>query len=89
MWPFSEMSLSTATLVGTLANWGLLASLVASVISTFLIVKTADVKEEHWDKLRELATTQHLSMVPPGRGEPDGQVVERRTQVHAMSAVVR
>ena len=48
MWPFSEMSLATATLVGTLANWGLLASLIAGVVSTFLIVQTADVKEEHW-----------------------------------------
>jgi hypothetical protein len=56
MWPFAEMSLSTATLVGTLANWGLLASLIAGVISTFLIVKTADVKEEHWDKLREASS---------------------------------
>lgn len=48
MWPFSEMSLATATLVGTLANWGLVVSLVAGVISTVVIVQTADVKEEHW-----------------------------------------
>lgn len=48
MWPFSEMSLATATLVGTLANWGLLASLLTGVVSTFIIVQTTDVKEEHW-----------------------------------------
>jgi hypothetical protein len=35
-------------LVGTIANWVLLASLVWGVLSTFVIVKTADVKEEHW-----------------------------------------
>jgi hypothetical protein len=48
MWPFSEMSLSAASLVGTIANWALLASLIGGVVSTFVIVKTADVKEEHW-----------------------------------------
>jgi hypothetical protein len=48
MWPFSEMSLSTASLVGTIANWGLLISLLTGLFSTFVIVKTADVKEEHW-----------------------------------------
>jgi hypothetical protein len=53
MWPFSEMSLTTASLVGTLANWGLLFSLVAGVISTFVIVKTSDVKEEHWARDRQ------------------------------------
>jgi hypothetical protein len=52
MWPFSEMSLPMATLVGTIANWTLLASLLTGVISTFVIVKTADVKEEHWDRSR-------------------------------------
>jgi hypothetical protein len=48
MWPFSEMSLPTASLVGTIANWALLVSLIGGVVSTFVIVKTADVKEEHW-----------------------------------------
>src|SRR6266404_6895910 len=48
MWPFSEMSLPTASVVGTIANWGLLASLVAGLFSTFVIVKTTDRKEEHW-----------------------------------------
>jgi hypothetical protein len=48
MWPFSEMSLATASLVGTIANWILLASLVGGVLSTFVIVKTSDIKEEHW-----------------------------------------
>lgn len=53
MWPFSEMSLSTASLVGTIANWGLLISLLAGLLSTFVIVKTTDVKEEHWDHARQ------------------------------------
>jgi len=48
MWPFSEMPLSTASLVGTIANWTLLISLLGGVLSTFVIVKTTDVKEEHW-----------------------------------------
>jgi hypothetical protein len=48
MWPFSEMSLSTASFVGSIANWALLASLVGGVLSTFVIVKTTDVKEEFW-----------------------------------------
>jgi hypothetical protein len=48
MWPFSEMSLSGATVLGTIANWILLASLLAGVLSTFIIVKASDVKEEHW-----------------------------------------
>jgi hypothetical protein len=52
MWPFSEMSLSTATLVGTAANWILLACLLGGVLSTFVIVKATDVKEEHWDNAR-------------------------------------
>jgi hypothetical protein len=64
MWPFSEMSLATASLVGTTANWVLLASLVGGVLSTFVIVKTSDVKEEHWaedrrhsnEKMAELGT---------------------------------
>lgn len=42
------MSLSAASLVGTIANWMLLASLIGGVLSTFVIVKTSDVKEEHW-----------------------------------------
>jgi hypothetical protein len=53
MWPFSEMSLSTASLVGTIANWGLLVSLLAGLFSTFIIVKTTDVKEEHWEHARQ------------------------------------
>jgi hypothetical protein len=55
MWPFSEMSLSAATLVGAIANWGLLACLVGGVLSTFVIVKTADVKEEHWAEARRVS----------------------------------
>ena len=52
MWPFSEMSLPTAVLVGSIANWGLLASLVIGVVSTFFVVKTTDIKEHHWDAAR-------------------------------------
>lgn len=48
MWPFAGMSLSTAALVSSFANWTLLASLVAGVIATFVISQTTDVKEEHW-----------------------------------------
>ena len=52
MWPFSDMPLSAATLVGTVANWLLLASLLGGIISTFVIVKTTDVKEDHWAEAR-------------------------------------
>jgi hypothetical protein len=70
MWPFSGMSLDVASLTGTVANWILLASLVTGVLSTFVIVKTSDVKEEHWaedrrksaEKIAELNNeTQRLS----------------------------
>jgi len=49
------MSLAGASLVGSVANWILLASLIGGVISTFMIVKTADVKEAHWDEDRNLS----------------------------------
>lgn len=53
MWPFSEMSLPAASMVSTIANWTLLASLIGGVLSTFVIVKTSDVKEEHWAEDRQ------------------------------------
>ncbi len=49
------MSLPLATLFGTIANWCLVASLLTGVISTFVIVKTTDVKEAHWDHDRDAA----------------------------------
>jgi hypothetical protein len=55
MWPFNDMSLPTATLIGTIANWCLLASLLTGVVSTFVIVKTTDVKEAYWDHDRDAA----------------------------------
>jgi hypothetical protein len=55
MWSFSDMSLSAASKIGDIANIVLLISLVAGVISTFVIVKTAAVKEDHWDVLRDQA----------------------------------
>jgi hypothetical protein len=64
MWPFSEMSLPVASLVGTIANWLLLASLVGGVLSTFVIVKATDVKEEHWadDRRKSNEKTADLEM---------------------------
>jgi len=53
MWPFSEMSLPAATLWGDIANLVLVVSLIAGVIATFVIVRTSNVKEHHWDTLRE------------------------------------
>jgi hypothetical protein len=38
--------------LGSIANWVLLASLVGGVFSTFVIVKTADVKEARWEEER-------------------------------------
>jgi hypothetical protein len=53
MWPFSEMGLSTASLVGTIANWGLFASLLVGFVSTVVISKTTDRKEDLWDHARQ------------------------------------
>jgi outer membrane murein-binding lipoprotein Lpp len=66
MWPFSEMSLSAATLVGTIANWILLACLLGGVIATFVIVKTTDVKEEHWDTARKQSTERIAELSTKG-----------------------
>jgi hypothetical protein len=55
MWPFSEMSLPVASLVGTIANWTLLVSLIGGVLSTFVIVKASDVKEDHWAEDRRIS----------------------------------
>jgi hypothetical protein len=49
------MSLPVASLVGTAANWVLLASLIGGVLSTFVIVKSSDVKEEHWAEDRRIS----------------------------------
>jgi len=52
MWPFSDMSLSSATFWSDVANLALLSSLVVGVISTFFIVRLSHVKEHHWSELR-------------------------------------
>jgi hypothetical protein len=56
MWPFVGMSLPTATLIGSIANWALLACLLGGVVATFFIVQTTDVKEEHWAEDRRHST---------------------------------
>ena len=55
MWPFADVSLETATLWGEAANIALLICLLGGVLATFVIVRTANVKEHHWDMLREQA----------------------------------
>lgn len=60
MWPFSDMSLASATKIGGTANVILIASLVAGVVSTFFIVQTSNVKEEHWDRDREAARNEAI-----------------------------
>jgi hypothetical protein len=62
MWPFSEMSLSAATIVATLANWVLLTSLLGGVLATFVIVKTTDVKEDHWAEDRR-KSNEHIAQL--------------------------
>jgi hypothetical protein len=49
MWPFSEMSLARAAWLYDAANIALLCSLIAGLIATFVIVRTGNVKEHHWD----------------------------------------
>jgi len=55
MWPFSGMSLSTASLWFDVANYALVVSLVLGVIATFVIVRTVSIKESYWDVDRENA----------------------------------
>jgi hypothetical protein len=66
MWPFSEISLAAASLIGTIANWVLLASLLGGVLSTFVIVKTADVKEAYWDKDRVESAERVAALIVQG-----------------------
>src|SRR5262249_5193450 len=56
MWPFTDVSLETATLWGETANIVLLICLLGGVLATFVIVRTTNVKEHHWDRLRQEAT---------------------------------
>jgi hypothetical protein len=53
MWLFSEMSLTRAMWLSEVANVVLVGSLVCGVVATFLIVKTASIKEEYWDRDRQ------------------------------------
>lgn len=55
MWPFADVSLETATLWGEAANITLLICLLGGVLATFVIVRTSNVKEHHWDSLRVAA----------------------------------
>jgi hypothetical protein len=53
MWPFSEMSLARATWLSDFANIVLVGSLVCGVLSTYVIVRTASIKEQYWDRDRQ------------------------------------
>jgi outer membrane murein-binding lipoprotein Lpp len=53
MWPFGGISLDAATVLFSVADWGLLGSLLVGVISTFAIVRLGNVKEAYWDASRE------------------------------------
>src|ERR1700730_5274407 len=79
MWPFSEMSLPVASLLGTVANSVLLVSLLSGVLSTFVIVKTTDIKEEHWaedrrksnEKIADLGTRGDQARAELGTAQAD------------------
>ncbi len=53
MWPLSELSLATATRISDWANLALIGSLIAGVLSTFVIVQMGNIKESHWDRERD------------------------------------
>src|SRR3954453_16071175 len=53
IWLFSNLSLELATWLGDAANVGLLVCLVGGVIFTFVIVRSTNVKEHHWDVARD------------------------------------
>jgi hypothetical protein len=55
MWPFADVSLEWATWWGEAANITLIICLLGGVLATFAIVRTTNVKEHHWDALREKA----------------------------------
>jgi hypothetical protein len=63
MWPFSGVPLEAASFLGDIANLILLVSLVAGVVSTFVIVRTTNVKEHHWDEARKRSDERIIELV--------------------------
>jgi hypothetical protein len=80
MWPFSEMSLSTAALVGTIANWALFGSLLVGLVSTFVIAKTADRKEEFWDHARQ-ESNERIAELNKGAAELAAEAIAAKGEI--------
>jgi hypothetical protein len=62
MWTFSEMSLARAAWLYDAANIALLCSLIAGGIATFVIVRTGNVKEHHWD-IDRMASSERIAQL--------------------------
>jgi hypothetical protein len=66
MWPFADVSLETATLWGEAANITLLVCLLGGVLATFVIVRTTNVKEHHWDAARDKSAREIAELTKQG-----------------------
>jgi hypothetical protein len=74
------MSLEEASFWGTVANWALIFCLVGGVVSTFVIVKTTDVKEIHWDDLRTEGTRKTAELaLETAKAKENAAAAEERT----------
>src|SRR6266478_172544 len=91
MWPFDGMSLSSATLWGDIANLALLVCLVGGVIATFVIVRTTNVKELHWDVAREHSRERIAELVSQGEQQKKetAEAITRQREAELKLAEVR
>src|SRR5215470_2823856 len=85
MWPFTDVSLETATLWGETANIVLLICLLGGVLATFVIVRTTNVKEHHWDRLRQEASDAFERL----RINSAKEIAEARSDADAKITVAR
>jgi hypothetical protein len=78
MWPFEGMSLSSATRWGDAANLVLIVCLIGGVIATFVIVRTSNIKEHHWDvhRIKSLEIISQLNNETAGLRAREPLVVD-------------
>lgn len=87
MWPFSEMGYSAAVWWSDVANVVLLISLVAGVISTFVIVQSGNVKEAQWSKDRTEAAERIASLTTRSNELRNETAVARKEAAEAQLAL--
>ncbi len=89
MWPFAGMSLESATWWGDAANLALLACLLGGVVATFVIVRTATVKEFHWDRLREVSRAETARAAADAEAAKEGTAVAKEGAAKANAEAAR